>query len=111
MQDGVKMYLLLVASIVLIGLVVIFFFVRGVNRRMNTTWLHQRVTVPAIAMQGEVIGWTSTRENYFLKIRLDNGNAITLSTDQAVLVPIPLTDREKEIKMHEDALKSLKGTK
>jgi preprotein translocase subunit YajC len=112
MEDKVgKMILSFIVPILLIGSIVIFFFIRNINQKMNTTWSHQKVSIPSVMLTGEVIGWVSTRENFFLKIRLDNGNVLTISTDQAVVIPSPTTEKEKAIKKLEDELKSLKGGK
>lgn len=103
--------LMLVILLLSIGAIAIYIYVRSLNQRMNAKWMDHRVNVPAVLMQGKVEGWYSTRQDYFLKVRLDNGNLLTLSVDQTVLIPPPLTDKEKEIQKLEEELKSLKGTK
>jgi hypothetical protein len=81
------------SSILIVILISIFFSIILLSiyqiKSFEKTWKDKQVNIPSISMQGVVLDTIINRSSRILKIRLKNGNIISVSTDQVELIKEP----------------------
>jgi hypothetical protein len=103
----------------IILLLVLLFFVSKCDRdSFNETWYHKTVLINAVQVKGIVEGGGTQRGGTFLHIRLENGNIITLKTDEVTILQdkmetkkVQIHQLQAEIEAKQIELKNLKETK